>query len=406
MPSETVELRGHIIDSLTLPKVLDQILAAGGQFEIEEVQIGKRRTDLSYARIKVQAASEAHLDRILGLLKAQGAQPLVHEDVVLVPADMDSAFPDDFYSTTNLQSFVRWRDRWLEVADIEMDCGIVVDEERGVALCTPMHRVRKGDAVVVGHLGVRVVPLERQERGELFAFMGSEVSPERPKGAVIQVVARELEEARAAGKKALFVGGPVVVHSGGVEPLVELIRRGYFRLLFAGNGFAAHDIENALYGTSLGVRLSDSVQVSGGHRHHLRAINTIRRLGGIRAAVEAGVLTSGVMRACVTHDVPFILAGSVRDDGPLPEVVSDVLEAADAMRREVRDVHLALVVGSALHAIATGNLLPATTRLVVVDINPAVLTKISDRGSFQTVGIVSDAGLFLRELLAALGGGR
>ena len=336
MATETVELRGHIIDSLLLPKVLDQVLARGAEFEIEEISVGVLRTDASYARLPLTAESDDALEELLAVLKVHGAQPVEREDVLLEEADIDGAFPEGFYATTNLQTLVRWQGAWIEVEEIEMDCAVVVDRAAGRARCTPMHRARTGDAVVVGHRGVRVLPLERQERGSLFEFMGSDISPEKPKWALVQEVARELTRARSAGRKSLFVGGPAVIHTDGVEPLVELIRGGYVSLLFAGNGLAAHDIENAFYGTSLGVRLSQGSLVEGGHRNHLRAINAIRRLGGIRAAVEAGVLTSGVMHACVTHGVPFVLAGSIRDDGPLPEVITDVVEATDAMRQHAR----------------------------------------------------------------------
>lgn len=402
MITDTIVLQGHIIDSLLLPKVLDQILNEGGEFEIEEVHIGRQRADPSYARILVRAPDEHAMEALLARLAVHGAFPTGRAELTLADADQDGVFPEGFHVTTNLETSVRYRGKWLPVEGIEMDCGIVVDPALGVARCTPMHRVRQGDKVVVGHSGVRVTPLERQGRGRLFEFMGSDISPEKPKWAMVQALAQELIRARAAARKSALVAGPAVVHTGGSEAVAELIQSGYVSLLFAGNGLAAHDIEYALYGTSLGVRLSDNAHVPGGHTNHLRAINTIRKVGSITAAVKAGILNRGIMYACVTNSIPFVLAGSIRDDGPLPEVITDVVAAVDTLRREVRGVDLVLVLGSTLHAVAIGNILPASARLVMVDINPAALTKLSDRGSFQSVGIVSDVGLFLRQLAQAL----
>lgn len=399
MVEETVELKGHIIDSLMLPKVLDQVLARGAEFEIEQIDIGVRRSDPSYARIRIHMESESAMEELLATLKVHGAHTIESEDAELMAADIEGAFPEGFYTTTNLHTLVRFRGEWLEVQNQEMDRGIVVDVSSKKSICTPMHRIRKGDMVVVGHRGVRVVPLERQARGQLFEFMGSDISPEKPKLALVREVARALCKCRDEKKKTLFVGGPVVIHTGAAECLAYLVREGFISVLFAGNGLAAHDIENALYGTSLGVRLQDGTLVQGGHRNHLMAINTIRRAGSIRAAVESGLITRGVMHACITNNVPFVLAGSIRDDGPLPEVITDVVAAADTMRQHVRGSYLALVVATTLHAIAVGNIVPAETRMVVVDINQSSLTKLMDRGSFQTIGIVSDAGLFMRELV-------
>lgn len=402
MVEETVELRGHIIDSLLLPKVLDQVLAMGAEFDIEQVDIGCRRSDPSRARIRLRAESKTAMEEMLAAIKVHGAEPVESEDVQLEAADIEGTFPEGFYATTNLYTQVRLHGEWLEVENQEMDRSIVVDTAAKKAVCAPMHRIRKGDMVVVGHRGVRVIPLERQGRGQLFEFMGSDISPEKPKLALVRELARELWKCRAEKKKTLFVGGPAVVHTGAAGSLAYLVTEGFVSVLLGGNGLAAHDIENVLYGTSLGVRLKDGSAVQGGHRNHLRAINTIRRAGSIKSAVESGLLRRGIMHACITKEVPFVLAGSIRDDGPLPEVITDVVQAADTMRQYVRGSYLALVVASTLHAIAVGNILPAETRMVVVDINPAAITKLMDRGSFQTIGIVSDSGLFLRELVEHL----
>ena len=398
MVEEIIELKGHIIDSLLLTKVLDQILARGAEFEMERIDIGVRRPDPSYARIRLRAAGRKEMDELLAAVKVHGAEIEEKDDAELKTADREGTFPDGFYATTNMRTLVRLGGEWTEAEDQEMDKGIVVDAAKRRAICTPIHRVQKGQEVVVGHKGVRVVPLERQVCGPIFEFMGSDISSEKPKLALIREVARELWTCREEKKKVLFIGGPAVVHTGAASSLAYLLEEGFIGVLLAGNGLAAHDIEQELYGTSLGVRLKEGTPEEGGHRNHLRAINTIRRLGSIKAAVEKGLLTGGIMHACITKGVPFLLAGSIRDDGPLPEVVTDVTKATDRMRELVRGAHLALAVASTLHAVAVGNILPARTRMIAVDISPASLTKLLDRGSVQTVGIVSDGALFLKQL--------
>ena len=402
MYTETLILEGHIIDSLLLPKVLDEILASGGRFELEEVRIGALRHETSYARVRVWADTKKELAQILRRVAVHGAQPLETQDAVTESAPADGVFPDEFYVTTNLETHIRLGGEWLLVEDIEMDCGIVVDLQARAARAVPMHRVRQGELVVVGRHGVRVTPLARQERGELFQFMRSEVSPEKSAGPLVANLAKLLRQLKAAGGKVLFVGGPAIVHTGARAFLVALMRAGYVDFLFAGNALAVHDIECELYGTSLGVDVNRNEPARDGHRNHLRAINTIRRLGGIRAAVEAGLLRGGIMHACVTQGIPFVLAGSIRDDGPLPEVVTDVMHAQERMRTLARQADLALMVATTLHSIAVGNLLPATTQIFCVDVNPAVVTKLCDRGSFQAVGMVGDARSFLGELCRAL----
>ncbi len=402
MVEETVELRGHIIDSLLLPKVLDQVLARDAEYEITQIDIGVRPSDPSFARLLLRTKSKQVMDELLAAIKIHGAEPVEQEDAQLAAADAEGVFPEGFYATTNLRTQVRVHGTWFDVEKQEMDCGIVVDIGEGRARCTPIHRVRPGDMIVVGHRGVRIVPLERRECDFRFGFMGSDISPEKPKLALVREVARELWRCRMEKKMTLFVAGPAVVHTGAAESLAYLVREGFVGALLAGNGLAVHDIEQALYGTSLGVLLKDGTLVQGGHRNHMRAINAVRRLGGIKAAIDEGLLTRGVMHACVTKAVPFVLAGSIRDDGPLPEVITDTVAATDTMRRFVRDAELALVVASTLHAVALGNILPAETRMVMVDINPASVTKLMDRGSFQTIGVISDSGIFLRQLTEIL----
>lgn len=396
--SEIVEVKGHIIDSLILPKILDQIIDADGNFELLEVAVGKRKSDTSRARLKVMADGPAHLRHLLHRLAALGAAPLHASDVILRRAVKPGVFPDDFYSTTNLPTEVRHRGRWHRVERIEMDCGIVVRRRPTRAVCTPMHRIRRGDLVVCGAQGVKVTPLERARRREVFQFMSSAVSSEKPKSRLIADLADEMRRVKRAGEKILVVAGPAVVHTGAAPYLARIIAAGYVDLLFAGNGLATHDLEANLYGTSLGVHLGSGAHREPGHDHHLRTINAIRAVGGIRQAVRRGLVRGGIMHACVRHGVPFVLCGSIRDDGPLPDVITDVVEAQDAMRRHLPGVGLALMIASTLHTIATGNLLPATVKTICVDINPAVVTKVADRGTFQIVGLVTDSESFLREL--------
>jgi lysine-ketoglutarate reductase/saccharopine dehydrogenase-like protein (TIGR00300 family) len=402
MASETIHVRGHIIDSLILPKILDEVMDLNGTFEILDIAIGKRKADPSYARLRIHAKTQRSLDHLLKRLARLGALPLHLTDIRLIRTPREGVFPPAFYSTTNLPTEIRFRGRWRKVRNIEMDCGIAVNPASGEARCTPIASVRKGAWVVCGSEGIKVTPLERARQSEVFQFMGSAVSSEKPKAQLIQRLAEEMRAIRRAGRKILVVAGPAVVHTGSGPYLERLIRGGFVHVLFAGNGFATHDIESSLYGTSLGVRLDRGVAVKDGHDHHMRAINTIRLLGGIREAVRRRVLKRGVMHACVVRRIPFVLCGSIRDDGPLPDVITDVLKAQEAMRRHVPEISLALMIASTLHAIATGNLLPATVKTVCVDINPAVVTKLSDRGTFQGIGIVSDTESFLRELTRAL----
>jgi lysine-ketoglutarate reductase/saccharopine dehydrogenase-like protein (TIGR00300 family) len=400
---EEVEIQGHIIDSLLLPKVLDEILTRGGTYTLKDIRIGQRQADPSYARIEVRAENAAALNEILDIIHDHGATAASSEDCGVVAADMDGAFPEDFYSTTNYRTQIRLHGEWIDIEDQEMDCGILVDPEGGAARCLPMILVRKGDQIVVGRKGLRVLPAETSARQSLFEFMASPVSSEKPKGVTVREIAAAMRRIRETGDKILAVLGPAVVHTGSVSHICKLIQSGYLNVLFAGNALATHDIEQAFFGTSLGVSMERGLPAEEGHEHHLRAINKIRRLGGIKNAVAQGILKSGIMYECIRHQVPFVLAGSIRDDGPLPEVITDVLDAQQQMRDLIRGVGFCLMVATALHSIATGNLLPAWVKVACVDINPATVTKLSDRGSAQTVGIVTDAEPFLRALVHELG---
>jgi lysine-ketoglutarate reductase/saccharopine dehydrogenase-like protein (TIGR00300 family) len=405
--SEIVELRGHIIDSFVLPRIMDEVMDRGGEFVIQDIQVGRRKNEPSYARIQISAPDRELLELLLDHAQRIGALPEQVEQVHLEPAHADGVFPEGFYSTTNLETAVRLGGQWVSVEWPEMDCAIAVDPAGSRAWTVALADIKQGEQVVIGHEGVRVTPLERpRAQPQVFAFMGSSVSSEKPKALLIHEVAQRLREIRQRGGRVILVGGPVLVHTGTRDLVASLIRERYVNVLFGGNGLATHDIEMAMFGTSLGVSLSQGVPQEGGHEHHLRAINRIRRAGGIRTAVERGELTSGIMHACVCADATYILAGSIRDDGPLPDVITDTLEAQRLMRAEVRKgVDLVLVLSSMLHGIATGNLLSAAVTTVCVDINPAVVTKLADRGSFQAIGMVMDVEGFLRELCADLGVG-
>jgi lysine-ketoglutarate reductase/saccharopine dehydrogenase-like protein (TIGR00300 family) len=400
--TERLEMQGHIIDSGALMKLMDTIMDLGGEFEIEEQRYGRRKEEASYVRLQVKAPSEKVLEQILLSCQSLGANLYETSDVQTVPAPRDGALPDGFYSTTNLKTEARVEGRWLLAEDQEMDLALVIDA-RGMPRCTPMSDVRAGDAVVVGHHGIRVTPLERAREREVFSFMRSEVSSERPKHLAIAEIAQTMRQIRAHKGKILFVVGPAIIHTGAGPYLEALIRDGFVQVLFGGNAIATHDVESALFGTSLGVDLATGMTVEGGHANHMRALNTIRQAGSIRAAVDAGILDRGVMYQCIKHDVAMVLAGSIRDDGPMPEVLTDVIEAQRQMRRCIQSgVEMAIMICTMLHSIATGNLLPASVKTVVVDINPATVTKLADRGSMQVAGIVSDAELFLSSLAQAL----
>ncbi|MBS0151547.1 MAG: TIGR00300 family protein [Nitrospira sp.] len=406
---ERVCLQGHIIDSLMLAKVLDLIVMMGGTFDLEDVHIGKTREEPSRARIVIRATSYSLLNDILKAIQPHGALVEGEADCRSDRAPADGLLPDDFYATTHLPTQIRLNGRWLDVDRIEMDLAIVVDEQGLAARAVPMGEVGRGDRVIVGRAGVRVIPLQRPQERDVFGFMESHVSSERPHGHVIADIAARMRRLRAQyqqeqpGSKVLLAGGPAIIHAGGREALTWLIEQGFIQVLFCGNALAAHDMEADLYGTSLGYGLTAGRAVPHGHEHHLRTINRIRTIGSIQAAVTSGVITQGIMAACVRQEVSVVIAGTIRDDGPLPGVITDSVEAQSAMRAMIPGVGLALLVASTLHAIATGNLLPATIPTVCVDVNPSVPTKLADRGSFQAVGLVMDAASFLTELARVLG---
>jgi lysine-ketoglutarate reductase/saccharopine dehydrogenase-like protein (TIGR00300 family) len=402
MPNEIIELTGHIIDSWTLPRAWDIIMDRGGNFAVEEMRVGASKTEQSYVRLKVEAPTDATLELIISELQQLGAVLLHGSDVQTAIVEQHGVLPARFYSTTNLPTQVRLNGQWIDVENIEMDVAIVIDRAKNRAYGKPMHEARVGEQVVIGYEGIRVLPFERARDRESFAFMQSTVSSEKAKVLAIHEIARQMQETRARGGKILFVLGPAVIHTGAGRYIADLIRRGYVQVIFGGNAIITHDIESALFGTSLGVDLRSGEQVEGGHRNHLRAINAIRALGSVEKAIETGLLKEGITYEAAKHNVTMVLAGSIRDDGPMPSVINEMQEAQQRMRRALPGVQMTIMIASMLHAIATGNLLPATVRTVVVDINPSVVTKLADRGSFQAAGLITDAELFLRELAEAL----
>jgi lysine-ketoglutarate reductase/saccharopine dehydrogenase-like protein (TIGR00300 family) len=404
-----VSLQGHIIDSLVLAKVLDLILMMGGTFDLEDVHIGTTREEPSRVRIVIRASSKALLDDILKAIQPHGASVEREADCRTAAAPSDGIFPDDFYATTHLPTEVRLQGQWVDVEGIEMDLGIRADHRASTARAVPMGEVRRGDRIVVGREGVRVTPLQRPPERDVFGFMESQVSAERPHSHVITDIATRLRQSRERHRQGLpnanvlIAGGPAIIHAGGREALTWLIEQGFVHVLFCGNALAAHDMEADLYGTSLGYGLTAGRAVPHGHEHHLRTINRIRSIGSIEEAVASGVVKHGIMAACVRQGVSVVMAGTIRDDGPLPGVITDSVRAQNAMRALIPGIGLALLIASTLHSVATGNLLPATVPTVCVDINPSVPTKLADRGSFQAVGLVMDAASFLSELARTLG---
>ena len=398
--TEHVEITGHLMDSGILSRVLDDIREYGGDWVIERIDVGHEAGDMSTATIKVWTEDDADLQRLLMRLQTHGVNMVDPGEASVAVAEQDGVFPDDFYSTTNLETRVRIDGRWVHVENPEMDCGLIVEGEGSDTrvFTLPMADVKAGMRVVCGASGIKVSVPEVSRSSETFGFMESDVSSEKPQAVLVRQVAEGMREAKAAGKKVLWVGGPGVVHTGASPAMVAMVNAGFVDVLFAGNALATHDIESALYGTSLGVDLAQGRGVEHGHEHHIRALNTIRKAGSIKAAVDSGVLTGGIMHALVTHGKEFVLVGSVRDDGPLPDVYTDVIDGQRAMRAKLKDVGFCLMVATMLHSVATGNILPASIPLVCVDINPATVTKLADRGSSQARGIVTDVGLFLEQL--------
>lgn len=400
LPSVVVQAQGHLIDSQLLNTIFDTVVARGGQFEVLHFEIGRTNDDFSQLKLKVSAPAGETLRRLVEELIPLGCHAVEEQDALLRVTDRKGAVPDDFYSTTNMRTDVRVNGRWVQVQRQRMDAVIVVSGD--TAECRKLREITIGDRVVCGLHGIRVRPEFRdRERGD-FAFMSNEVSSERRVEVSVSRIAAMVRETKARGERVVFVAGPVVIHTGGGAYFNELIRHGFVDVVLAGNALAVHDAEQALFGTSLGVDLEAGTPVQGGHRHHMRAINAINSAGGIKAAVDTGILKTGVMVECVRAGVEFVLAGSIRDDGPLVDTVTDVIEAQDRYTEALSSAGLVIVLSTMLHGIGVGNMLPAWVPVVCVDINPAVVTKLADRGSSQTIGLVTDVGLFLHQLARRL----
>ena len=400
MVSETVEAEGHLIDSGEFQSILTTVVEHGSEYEIVRFEVGRTNAQGSHLTLKLTCATDARLQDLLSKLSVFGCFVEGTPHALLRPSDMDGSAPEDFYSTTNHRTSVYLDGAWVAVRDQRMDAALVVDS--GSVSCRKLRDIRKGDVVVCGMQGVRVSPDVQSRDKPSFGFMSNEVSSERRVATAVARVADLMRRVKAGGGKIAFVAGPVVVHTGGSQYFCDLIRLGYVDLLLSGNALAVHDIEVALSGTSLGIDLSSGHAVEHGHRNHMRAINTVRRAGGIARAVETGVLGSGLMHACHTHGVHYILAGSIRDDGPLPETMMNLVEAQDAYSKALEGVEVVVMLSSMLHSIGVGNMLPSWVKVICVDINPAVVTKLSDRGSTQTIGVVTDVGLFLHQLAEQL----
>ncbi len=400
---ETVEAHGHLIDSHIMERIFDTVVEFQGRFEVEIFQIGRTNSDASHLRLKIETPTRGQMDSLLGQLLGLGCTPAEDGDAETKTVERDCCAPEDFYSTTNHRTEVRVKGQWIPVERQRMDAMVVLAGGKGV--CRRLRDLKAGDEVVVGMRGIRVIPESKERDRHGFSFMSNEISSERQVETAVRQTAALMEQVRRDGKKIVVVAGPVVVHTGGVDPLCQLIRHGWVDALLAGNALAVHDIEAALLGTSLGVRVADGRLEEHGHRNHMRAINAIYHAGGIAGAVASGRLRSGVMYETVRAGVPFVLAGSLRDDGPLPDTITDMNEAQDAYNEHLQGAGIVLCLSSMLHSIATGNMLPSWVKIVCVDINPAVATKVSDRGTGQAVGVVTDVGLFLdhlaRKLLSA-----
>jgi lysine-ketoglutarate reductase/saccharopine dehydrogenase-like protein (TIGR00300 family) len=402
MVEETVTMQGHLIDSDILRRAFARVVEDGGEFEVREFKVGKRNEDPSFLRLAVQAPDSETLDAILEHLSYLGAATSI-ADAAFAPAERDGILPDEFYATSNFETQVRIAGRWVPARDQKMDCALVLRD--GAPTCVKQAQVKEGEPVALRGGGLRVRPPERSRDYSVFGFMSNDVSAEVNKGIVIAGAAAEMRKAREAGEKIVVVAGPAIVHSGGDEPLARLVREGWVDVLLTGNAFAVHDLEKAILKTSLGVCQMSGRAVEGGSRHHLWSINAVNRAGGVRPAVESGLVTRGVMYEVVRKGVPFVLAGSIRDDGPLKDVLTDTVAAQRAYVEALRGAGVCLMLASALHAIAVGNLLPARVRTVCVDMTESVPVKLSNRGTMQAIGVVTDVGFFLERLARELLGG-
>jgi len=389
-----IEVRGHLIDSLILTKIFDIIMDLNGEFQVQAFTVGKRKKDESYAKLLIQGKSQVHLNQILESVYREGATSKIQHAVAIKPAPKDMVMPDDFYSTTNNHTEIFYKAKWVRVENMMMDKCVVVKANR--AFCTPIRQVKKGNMIVVGEQGIRVTPPERPREGvNLFQFMGSGSSSERPTQHIARKVAQDIYKTKKQGGKMMLVAGPAIVHAGASDSIASLIERVFIYAVLAGNALAVHDIEYSTLGTSLGMNVRDGTLAVRGHRNHMQAINSVFKAGSIPKMVEKKILTKGIMYECVKNNIPFVLAGSLRDDGPLPDVITDMTAAQRKYKEILKDAKMVIMIATMLHSIATGNMLPADVKVVVVDINQPTVTKLMDRGTWQALGIVTDVGAFL-----------
>jgi len=389
-----VEVHGHLIDSMILTKIFDVIMDLNGEFQVQEFKVGKRKKDESYAKLLIQASSQKHLDDILESVYREGATSKIQQHAMLKQAPKDMVMPDNFYSTTNNRTDIFHKGKWIKVENMMMDKCMVVKTNR--AWCMPIREIKNGDMIVVGEKGIRVTPPERPREGvNLFQFMGSGSSSERPTQHIARKVASDIYKTKKEGGKIVLVGGPAIVHTGASDSVATLIRMGFIDCVLAGNALAVHDIEYATLGTSLGMNVRDGTLAVRGHRNHMQAINSVFKEGSIAKMVANKTLKKGIMYECVKRKVPFVLAGSLRDDGPLPDVITDMIAAQKKYKEILKDAKMVIMISTMLHSIATGNMLPADVKVIVVDINQPTVTKLMDRGTWQALGIVSDVGAFL-----------
>lgn len=392
--SSEIEVRGHLIDSLILTKIFDGVMDLGGEFEVLKIQIGKKKKDESYAELRIQGKNQNHLERILELVYREGATAKIQKEVNLKPASKNNVIPDNFYSTTNNHTLIFLKGNWVNVDDMMMDKCIVVKSNK--AKCTPIRDVKKGDKIVVGEEGVRIIPPKRPREGmNVFQFMGGSSSSERPTQHIAKKVAEDIYKTRKLGGKIVLVGGPAIVHTGAADSVATLIRLGFINALLAGNALAVHDIEYSTLGTSLGMNINDGTLAVRGYRNHMQTINSVFKAGSIVKMVKSKQLSKGIMYECVRKNIPYVLAGSIRDDGPLPDVITDVVVAQQKYKEVLKNAKMVIMASTMLHSIATGNMLPADVKIIIIDINQSTVTKLMDRGTWQAVGVVSDVGAFI-----------
>jgi lysine-ketoglutarate reductase/saccharopine dehydrogenase-like protein (TIGR00300 family) len=400
---QTIEIKGHLIDSMILTRIFDKIMDLKGDFNVLEFHVGKKKDELSYARLLVSGKNKKHLDQLLESVFIEGAQPTKIDGVALKPAPSDTVMPRDFYSTTNNTTQIFFNNEWINVENMMMDKCIVVDASNKSAECRKIRDIRRGDLIVTGEKGVRILPEERPREGvDIFQFMSSTSSSERPTQQIARKIAMDIYNTKNSGGKIIVTAGPVVVHSGAADSLAKMIKMGYVNGLLTGNALAVHDIENSLFGTSLGMNVKNGTLAIRGHRNHMQAINEVFRTGSIEEMVKKNILKSGIMFECIKNNVEYALCGSIRDDGPIPGVITDIIQAQNRYRAILRDTKMVLMLSTMLHSIAVGNMIPARVKVVAVDISQAVVTKLLDRGTTQAIGIVSDIGAFLPMVLHQL----